>query len=232
MYPAPNYCGRCARARRPRALPFPGCLPGCSGGPTQAEQAITEPLGHRSGRNPQQLGHLPRGVSGRRQQHGRRLRLGRDPRPRWAGRLPTARSFATPGFPEGHQPGRPGVVHRSAAHGAAPRHRHDPFEPAALSRAEPRRGSPHLQQHPRGHLLGPGLIGDDPATAVHRAGDLITEGPESLGITACNPRQQIIEHRHGPLPSSSRPPPAPYPPGGDCASAQPPWLFHRYRASE
>ena len=84
----------------------------------------------------------------------------------------------------GRRCGRRDVAWPCTIHRAAPRDRHDPAQPAARRRPEPRRGPPHLHQYLPGHLLRPGLIPDDPAhQAINRAGDLITDTCERLSIT-------------------------------------------------
>lgn len=197
----------------------------------QPQQAITEPPGHRTGRNPQKISGLPPGVSAAGEKHRLTLR----PRKR---RQTTMRQQAPPSPLRHHMasPRRPPVGYVAAAHRrpstihrAAPRDRHDPAQPAACRRTEPRRGPPHLHQYLPGHLLRPGLIPDDPAhQAVNRAGDLITdtrETPQHHPARSVAAGHQLRPHR-AVHPPALAPPTTPYPPSGNRASARQPWLPH------
>jgi hypothetical protein len=164
----------------------------------QSQQAFAEPLGHHGGRDPGKVSGLPPGVPAARQEQRLALRPGQGRKAVMCQQAPWDR----PGSPGRRRSGRAAVtLPGSLAHGTAARYRHDPAEPAAPGGTEPRRGPPHLQQYPRGHLLRPGLISDDLVhQAVNRAGDLIADVRERLFVTACDSRQQTVNSSRTGLP--------------------------------
>ncbi len=127
----------------------------------QPHQAITEPLGHRTGRNPARSAALPPGIPAGRQKHRLTLRPGQGRKPAMRQQAPRP-APPPPGSPGRSQPGRVAITRRrSTTHPAASRHRPilrgsparrgDRFRHAVVH-PDHLAGAPQLH-HPRHHRL-------------------------------------------------------------------------------